>query len=142
MGKSFKSVITVFRDYDNMRTVYTSLPKPKRENTFKDEVMAAKNICVKPAFPLHSLHVLLAMALFVPQFGLVLFSGCSCSSHQGKICYVWDCGCTGMLKLQDEGTEVCQVHQTLSGRLPTGCASSLCSLLRKLKRKRWLGSSG
>lgn len=86
MGKSFKSVITVFRDYDNMRTVYTSLPKPKRENTFKDEVMAAKNICVKPAFPFHSLHVLLAMALFVPQFGLVLFSGCSCSSHQGKIC--------------------------------------------------------
>jgi len=52
-------------------------------------------------------------------------------------CYVWDCGCTERSQLQDEGAEVCRVYQTLSGQLPAGCASFLCSLLRTLKKQQY-----
>lgn len=89
MGKSFKSVITVFRGYfKHEDSVHMNSAKNlTHQHLPRHGYGDWKTVCVQPVcIQLHPLDVLLAMALFVPKFGLVLFSGCSCSFHPGEIC--------------------------------------------------------
>lgn len=101
MGKSFKSVITVFRGYSDVRRVHTvsegggkggvEWAAEKIQTSHKHLLRhgyGSRYVCAYAACFFHFIPFIFCQsaAKFVPEFRLVLLSGCSCSFCPHNIC--------------------------------------------------------